>query len=277
MQVDCPNCQHGLLVPEKKNKNQQNKKTHKENVAEITEANRISNLEEDARNVTPKFRKPVPEKVFRFIVMPAIVLGFVFTFVFGGTYILEHTVPFVKKMFLRPTKESAEIESKNNTGIIEQSHQKRPANLNVEMVQTTVIDSATDNGEYTSFYKANVIFNRHDYANAKVAYITFIKNYPTSSRIPIVHQRLADIHDILNSENIANTEKDEYEIIYESVIGSLPKGESPNPDVFVRGYGSDKLSAFKDAFDSLPEDVQRTKGRIHAVEFEGSSCKITFW
>ena len=91
--------------------------------------------------------------------------------------------------------------------------------------------------------------------------------------------KTADIQRKTNGENAANIEKNKYERIYQNVIKSLPRKESPYPDVFVKGSGSDKLSAFKNAYDSLPPDVQRTEGRIHAVEFDidGLNCKITFW
>jgi hypothetical protein len=44
LQINCPNCQQGLSVPTVKGKNPPKKQSHKEIVAEITEANRIDNL-----------------------------------------------------------------------------------------------------------------------------------------------------------------------------------------------------------------------------------------
>jgi hypothetical protein len=252
MQIDCPNCQQGILVPA---------------------ATILSKTKLDLHNESQKLpHEPTP---VAFTSIKAYLIALAVVVVFGvfacwGIYAL--CVRFPDKQDNQPPPQSQQQQK-----TIPAASNPNPGNL-----QQSGIAPATDDGEYTAFYNANVLFNQGDYNNAATAYAAFVRNYPSSPRIQIVQQRMADIQRIINSENVnsenaANVAKDEYEEIYQRVISSLPNGESPYPDVFVKGYGSDRLSAFKNAYNSLPADVQKTRGRIHAVEFDGSCCKITFW
>ena len=107
-QINCPNCQHGILVPTVNGKNPPKKKSHREIVAEISAANRFQNSETDEDKEILASNKIVEAKVFRIRMRERIfVILFLFTAVtvlvsvsiFGIGYFRNHTIPFVESSF----------------------------------------------------------------------------------------------------------------------------------------------------------------------------------
>ena len=136
--------------------------------------------------------------------------------------------------------------------------------------------------EYTDFYNANVLFNQHDYKNAAAAYGAFTRNYPSSTRIPIVEQRMADIQralsDQIDASNRAMSEKLS-EIHSNDVKLGVRNGRGifnyPGA-VIVKGYGKTETEAFVSANKQLPKGADIMSVEYYSVAIGKQCCELSY-
>lgn len=147
------------------------------------------------------------------------------------------------------------------------------------------------NAESLAFSNAIALFNRQNYTSALVAFDSFINDYPTSPRVPVVKQRMADIQRIIDAQNakiVAETHAAERGIADEYTKQRARQLSSPYmgrdghgvfnyPDtVIVKGLGKTKTEAFKAAKNKVPQGAETMSIEYYPVSLENYCCEISY-